>query len=176
MFPEAMSILARRTCVPSSNSPLAHPFEQTEILFDRPVAIGALLAGLGQGSPIFANLVGAQTVHVRFAVLDQVNRVFVKLLEIIRGVEHPVVPVEAKPSHVALNGLLVLDGLLARVRIVKSQITKAFELGSNAEIQADGFCVTNVQVTIRLGRKPCVHTAAVLAGSDVFGNTSSDEI
>ena len=50
--------------------------------------------------------------------------------------------------------------LLAWVCIIESQIRVTTIGLSNLEVKADGLGVTNVQVTIRLGRESCVHFTA----------------
>jgi hypothetical protein len=64
--------------------------------------------------------------------------------------------------------------LLGRVGIIKPQITQAAKFLGNAKIQTDGFGVTNVQVPIRLRRKPGMYSltksSSVLIGSDQSPN------
>ena len=57
----------------------AHALEQVQVLLHRPVAVRAFLAGLGQRAAVLADLLGAQVVHVRLALLDQPDRVLVQL-------------------------------------------------------------------------------------------------
>ena len=75
-----------------------HPLEQVEVLLDRAVAVRALAARLGERPAVLADLVGRQVVDVGLAVADQAERVLVELLEVVRGVVEPVVPVEAEPA------------------------------------------------------------------------------
>ena len=46
---------------------VAHPREQVQVLVDRPVAPGAVPAGLGQRAAVLADLVGRQIVDVGLA-------------------------------------------------------------------------------------------------------------
>ena len=69
-----------------------HALEQIQIFFDRSVAIGAFLAGFGQRAALLADFVADQIADVGLAGLDELNRPFVKLAEIIGGVEQPVAP------------------------------------------------------------------------------------
>ncbi len=68
---EAMSILARRTRLPSGNSPCLHALEEVEIFLDGAVAVGAVLAGFGEGAAVLANLVGGEVIDVGLAGLDE---------------------------------------------------------------------------------------------------------
>ena len=45
-----------------------HALEQIEIFFDGAVAIGAVLAGLGQRAAVFANLLGRQIADIGLAL------------------------------------------------------------------------------------------------------------
>ena len=50
---------------------LLHADEQVEIFLDRPIAIGAVFAGLGQSAAVLADLVGREVVDVRFSFFDE---------------------------------------------------------------------------------------------------------
>ena len=141
----------------------AHALEQIEILFDRAVAIRAVLARLGQRAAVFAHLVGVQIADVRLARLDQLDRPLIELLEIIRSVEHPVLPIEAQPAHVLLDRIDVFDLFLGRIGVVEAQVALAPELRREAEIEADRFGVADVQIAVGLRRKARVHPLLVLA-------------
>ena len=149
---DAMSILARSTREPSGNSPACHALEQVEVLLHRAIAVRAVLAGLGQRAAVLADLVGGQVVDVGLAVLDQLDRPLVELLEIVGGVVEAV-PLEAQPAHVLLDGIDVLRLFLRRVGVVEAQVGRAAELVGQAEIEADRLGVADVQVAVGLGRK-----------------------
>src|SRR5690606_39917005 len=51
-----------------------HLLEQLKVLLDAAIAVGAVSAGLGQGAPVLADLLGAEAVHVSLAVLDELDR------------------------------------------------------------------------------------------------------
>ena len=102
-----------------------HSRKQVKIFFHKSRSIRALLARLRQGPPVVSNLVRGQTVHVGLAFPDQQRRVLVQLLEIIRGKETPVLPVEPQPAHVFLNGLDVFHVFLGGIGVVEPQIAQA---------------------------------------------------
>src|SRR2546425_3922535 len=147
-----------------------------EIFFDRPIPVRAVLSRLGQGSAIFTNFISTQTVDISIAVFDELNGVLVKLPEIVGRVIHPIVPVEAEPAHVALNGLLELHRLLARIRVVEAKVAKTFILSGDSKVQTDRLGMTNMQVAVRLGRESRMHTAAVLVRFDVFSDPLSNKV
>ena len=77
--------------------------------------------------------------------------------------------------HVLDDGLDVLDVLLGRVGVVHAQVADAAELAGDAEVEADGLGVADVQVAVRLGRKAGVDLRILLLG-DVRGDDVADEI
>ena len=80
----------------------------------------AVTAWLGQRAAVLADLACAQVVHVGVAVADELNGPRVELLEIIRGVELAVSPIEPEPADVAFDRIDVVCVFLDRVRIVKA--------------------------------------------------------
>src|SRR5688572_493856 len=86
-------------------------------------------------------------------------------------------PVEPQPFDVADKRIDVFHVLGFRIGVVKTQMTAALRLFErDAEVQTDGFGVTDMRVAIRLGRKPRDNPPAVFTGVVVFGNYLSDEI
>src|SRR6185503_2470971 len=138
----------------------AHPPEEIQVFLDRAIAVGTVPPPLGQGAAVLADFVGAETVDVRLAVADQLLRVPVEQLEIVRRVEH-CGPVEAEPAHVLLNRIDVLDVLFGRVGVVEPQVAKAAKLARHAEIETDRLGVADVEISIWLRWKPRVHTTAM---------------
>ena len=158
--------------MPSGNSPALHADEQVEILLDRPVAIGAVFAGLGEGAAVLADLVGGEVIDVGFAVLDELESPLVELAEVVGGVAE-LVPIEAEPVDVFLDGVDVLLLFFFGIGVVEAEIGFAAELVGETEVKADGLGVADVKVAVGLGRKArlddCV---AVFFGVDVFGDVS----
>ena len=77
-----------------------------------------------------------------------------QLLEVSRGISHLAVPLIAQPAHVLLYRVNELLTLFFRVRIIKAQVTSTTKLLRQAKIDGDRLGVTNMEVTVRLGRKP----------------------
>ncbi len=153
----------------------AHPVEQVEVLRHRPVAIRAVGARFRQRPAVRADLVGAETVHVRLAVANELLRVRVQQLEVVGRVQHRR-PLEPEPSHVCLDRLDVLDVFLGGVGVVEAEVAAAAELAGHAEVEADRLGVADVEVPVRLGRKAGVHTAAVPSVACVFRHDFAHEI
>ena len=153
----------------------AHALEEVEILFDAAIAIGALFAGLGEGSAILANFFGAEVADVGLAQLDQLDRPIVELVEIVGGVIEAV-PLVAEPVHVANDGIDVLLLFLLGIGVVEAQVGLAAELRGEAEVQVRGLGVAEVQVAIGLGRKAGLHASGELVGLEVGNDDVADEI
>ena len=154
----------------------SHALEQVEVLLDGAVAIRAVAAGLVERAAMLPNLIGGQIADVGFAGLDELDGPGVELIEVVGGVEEAVLPVEAEPAHVLDDGVDVLDLFLGRVGVVEAHVALAAELGRQAEVQADGLGVADVQIAVRLGRKAGVHASPVLVGLQVLEDDLPDEV
>ncbi len=173
---EAMSILARSTRVPSGNSPLAMRTKQVEILLDAAVAVRAVLAGLGEGAAMLANLFGGEIIHVGLAGLDELDRPLEELVEVVGGVAEAI-PLKAEPAHILLDGVHVLLLFLLGIGVVEAQVGQAAELVGQAEVEADGLGVTDVQVAVRLRRKARLNDGvAILLRLQILDEDLADEV
>ncbi len=155
----------------------SHPLEQFEILCNRPIAERTVLAWRGQRAAILANLIGIQIANVRLAGFHELNGPGVNLLEVVAGIQRRRY-VEAKPAHILFDRLHILFFFFGRIRIVEPQIARAVVFDRQPEIQADAFGVPDVQVAIRLRRKPCLHTItkpAVRACSSIISSMKFSE-
>ena len=67
-------------------------------------------------------------------------------------------PVKTQPADVLLDGMDELDILLAGIGIIEAQVAHGAEVGvflGYAEIEANCFGMTDVQVAVRFRRKAC---------------------
>ena len=71
---------------------------------------------------------------------------------------HFTVPMETEPTHVLFNWFDVFHIFFGRIRIIKAQIGFTLILFSQAEIQANAFRVTDMQISVRFRRKTRMHT------------------
>ena len=101
---------------------------------------------------------------------------FVQLLEVVTGEQRAFGTVEAKPMHVALDRVDVVDVFFLGVRVVEPQVAGATEFFGNAEVETNGLGVANVQIAVRLWRKPCLDTLAIRTDFVVVTNEVTDEI
>ena len=170
-----MSIFARSTSWPSAELAGAHAAKQVEALFSRPVAPRAVPAGLGQGAAVLANFLGTELVDVGLAGLDQPDRAIIKVLEVVRRMKEPVLPVEPEPANVGLDRVDEVLLLFQRIRVVEAQVAAPAELLGDAEIQADRHRMPDMQVAVRLGRE-ARDDLGVLATREVLRDDRADEI
>ncbi len=152
-----------------------HAGEEIQALLRRTPAIRAVAARLGERSAVRPDLIGVETVDVGQIPPDELDRKAIQLLEIVGGVAQ-FVPAEPEPCDVGLDALDVLGVLLRGVRVVESQVAPALKLRRNAEVQADGLGVADVQIAVRLGRKPCGDTPAVRPRRDVLLDDGAYEV
>jgi len=153
----------------------AHAAEEIEILVDGAVAIGAVAARLFQRAAQHPHLVGRDVVDIGVAGADEMLGPGVELLEIIRGEMEILAPVEAEPVHIAFDRVDVFLLLLLRVGVVEAQMAAAAEFQRGAEIEADRLGVADMQITVRLGRKPRDDLAIALRG-EIGLDDVADEI
>ena len=65
---------------------------------------------------------------------------------------------------------------LLGIGVVEAQVGLAAELRGQAEIQADGFGVADVQIAVRLRREARVYPSLILVGLQVVQNDVANEI
>jgi hypothetical protein len=87
--------------------------------------MGAGLSRLGQGSAVCAHVVGREAVDVGEPFLNQAHGVVVEPLEIIGCEKHLVLPVEAEPADIVLNGLHIFRIFRGRVGIIHAEMADA---------------------------------------------------
>jgi len=153
-----------------------HAREQIQVLLHRSIAMGAVLARLGQRAAIAADLLRAEVVHVGQALLDQTHGAGVELLEVVGRVAQPVAPVKAQPVHVLADRVRVFDIFLDRVGVVETQVARAAVLFGHAEVEADRLGMADVQVAVGLRREARVDLTTVLARGEVALDPAADEI
>ncbi len=129
-----------------------HFAEQPQILLNGSVPVRTFNArGLHRTAPS-ADLLLCLVVHVGLALLDQLLRPGVKLVEIVRCIAF-LRPLEAHPTDVLLDGIDIFDVLLHGIGVVIAQIRLAAIFQREPEIQADAFGMPQMQVTVGLRRE-----------------------
>ncbi len=149
-----MSIFARSTRAPLGNSPARMRRNRSRFSSTERSRNGLFLPGSVRVPRLTRISSCGLVVHIGLAGSDEVLGPGVELLEVVRGVVKVLAPVEAEPVHVALDGVDELLLLLGRIGVVEAQVAVAAELLGDAEIQADRLGVADVQIAVRLRRKP----------------------
>src|ERR1700677_4647279 len=152
-----------------------HAAEQVEILLDRAVAERRVLAGLGQGAAIDADVGLRLVVDIGEAALDQSLRPFIKPIEVVRGVTRLNGPIVAKPTHISLDGVNILLLFLGRIGIVKAQVAVAQKFLRNAEIERYRLSMADMEVAVWF-RRESGHDFFVFAGSEIRGDNVANKV
>ena len=132
-----------------------HPRKEVQVLLHGTVPPGTLGRG-GGVPPVFPELVGGELADIGQALFDEVHRQLVGPLKIVRAVVEPVVPVEAQPVDVLLDGVYVLGVLLGGVGVVHPQVADAAVLLRRAEVDGQGLAVADMEIAVGLRREPGV--------------------
>ena len=104
-------------------------------------------------STVLTDFLSAQAVNVCNAFLDQLLRPIVQLLEVVRCVSHFAVPIESEPFNIIHDRLDVFGLLGSRIGIVEAEVAGAAILQGAAEIQADRFGMSYMEIAVRFRRK-----------------------
>jgi hypothetical protein len=175
MLGDAMSIFARSTWAPSGNSPARMRRKRSRFSStDR--RMGRVGARRGQRAAVLAHCVGRQRVHIGKPSRDQPLGELVQLLVVVGGVVLAVAPLEAEPAHILPDRVDILHVFLDGVGVVEAEVALSAELLRDAEVEADGLGVADVQVAVRLGRKPRDDAAAIASCVAVGRNDLADEV
>ena len=143
-----------------------HLLEQLQIFFNRAVAVRTFRTRLGRCTFLCRYFFRRLFVDVSLAFLDEADGKVPKLLEIIRCIIF-VAPLVAQPLDILLDGFYVFHVFLRGVGVVETQVAYASVSGCDAEIKADGLGMSDVQVSVRLRREACLHSASIFTVAQV---------
>ena len=143
-----------------------HLAEQPEVLFGGTVSPGAGDAGLVHGATVQTDLLLGLVIHIGEPPFDKVFSPLVKLVEIIGSIQF-LVPLEAEPFDVFLDGIHIFGVFLGRVGVVIAKIGLSAVFLRQAEIQANAFGVSQMKVAVGL-RRETGHDALYFAVGQVF--------
>ena len=132
----------------------AHTGEQVEALVGGAVAPGTVGAGLRKRAAALADLVRREIVDIGVAGADQVPGPLVQALEVVRREIEMLAPVESEPADVPLDRVDVLVFFPGGIGVVEPHVATAAEVPPHPEIQADGFGVADMEISVGLRREP----------------------
>jgi len=131
----------------------AHPLKQIEIFFNRAVSVRAFLARFRERSALFSDFIRIKRTDIGIAGFDEFNRKLIKFFEIIGGVKQPVFPVEPQPSDIVDDRLNIFHRFSRRIGVVQPKIAGSLIIPGDAEIEAYGFGMTDMNIAVRFRRK-----------------------
>ena len=138
-----------------------HFFKELEIFFDTAVAVRAFLPRRIERAAVFADFIARQVIDISLAQANQFLGIFIELIEIIRSIEHAVIPIEAEPFDIALDRFDIFRIFLGRIGIIKTEIRQSAIFLGNAEIQANRLGVAEVEIAIRFRRETGMDPLAI---------------
>ena len=142
---------------------LCHSLEKVKVFLDASVTVGAVFAGLGKRAAVFSDFVRSEVADVSLAVLDELYSTFVYKIKIAGGIV-ALVPLEAEPLNVFLNGVNVLNVLLGGVGVVKTEVAYTAVLFCRCKVNADGLGVAYVEIAVGLGWETGLHSRVDTCG------------
>src|SRR6056297_1334755 len=122
----------------------AHLLKDFAVLRLFTVAEGAIRARFSQCAPLLADCFGILFIDVSKTMVNQMKRVVVKLLEIVRGIAF-IFPAVAQPGDVLFD---CVDETLLFTRwigVVKSKVCVPAKLSGHGEVQDDGLCMADME-------------------------------
>ncbi len=145
-----------------------HPLKEVKVLLNRAVSIGAFLPRFGKCSTVLPDLLCREIIHIGPAFPYQLYRTVIEPLEIIRGIEEPLIPVKPQPAHILDYRSDILLFFFKWIGIIKPEVAEAAVFIRYPEVQADGLGMPDVKVAIGLRRKSGMHPASIFACFKVF--------
>ena len=133
-------------------TPLFHSRKQVEVFFDRAIAIRTVSSWLRQCAAVLSHLICVEVAHKGDPLANQLACPVVELFKVVGSVQKPI-PLKAEPIDVRFDRIDVLLALLGRIRIVESKVAVPAVGFRQAEIEADTFGVSDVQIAVRFRRK-----------------------
>ena len=143
----------------------AHFLKLGEVLPDGAVAVRAVLAGRFEVAAVFAKFVLSEVADEGLAGADELQRALVHEIEIVRGVVVVGAPGRNRASARPRGWIRrIPDIFLGGIGVVHAQVALTGVFGGEAEIQADGFGVADVQVAVRPGGQRVDYDRQTVAG------------
>ncbi len=115
---EAISIFARKHAFPSSKPP-ARIFRIVLSCLQLALTVWAIFTRLFDVT-IFANFVWAEAHQRKLSLFDQLDRVLIQSIKVVRGITNIAAPLKTKPFNVFLNRVNVFDIFFYRICIIKT--------------------------------------------------------
>ena len=123
-------------------------------------------------------MLGAKLANIGKTLFYKLDSVVIHILKIVRGIVEAVVPIVAQPMNVLFDRIDIFNVLLGGVGIVHAEVADAAVFLRCAEIDVDRLGVTDVKISVRLGRETGVnlHTSVASALGYVLVDKVVDKI
>ena len=144
-----------------------HLVEEFQVLLDGTVAIGRRRSGCCRRTLLLCDFFRGLLVDIGIALFDHPYGKVPQLLEVVAGIID-IPPVEAEPLDIVENILHVFVVFLRRVGIVETEVAHATVFLGDAEVHADGFGVSDVQVSVGFRWEPGLYASAVLSLGEIL--------
>ena len=151
-----------------------HFSEQLEVFLNTAVAPRALRSRNLDCTTACTDFFLALVIYIGKSLLYQFLCPKIELVKIVGCISF-ILPFEAKPADVFLNGIHIFSILLDRIGVVKAEIGLSAVFFCKAEVDAYAFCVAYMKISVRFRRKAC-HYAFTLAGCEVRFNYFLQEV
>jgi len=155
---------------------ISHTLKQIEVLNNWTISVRTLFSRFCQSSSVCPHLLSCQAAYVCFSIFDKLNSKLIQRVKIIWGIVNLFTPLKSEPFYISNNWVDIFLILLGGVGIIKSEITFAFELLSHAKVEADRFCMSNVEKTIGFRWKTGDNLSAVFSMFKIFCNYIFDKV
>ena len=147
-----------------------HAGKQIQVFLNTAIAIGALFARFRERATVGLDLSSRQVIDISEPLPDEFYRIVIEFVEVIRSIEHAVLPGKAQPMDIRLDRINIFRILFRRIRIIETQIAQAMIVLSQTKIQANGLGMADMKITIRLRREPRMDTLCILPVLQIFFN------
>ena len=155
-------------------SALFHLTEQLQVLLDAPVAVRTVHARLVHGAAVCGDFLLGFVIHIGETALDKLLGPLVELVEVVRCVAL-LLPLEAEPLDVFLDGINIFGVLLGRIGVVVAQVGLATVLLGKSEIYAKALGVSKMEISVRF-RREAGKNGAYFSGFQVIFNNLFEKI
>ena len=146
-----------------------HFLKEGKAFLNRTVAIWAGSTRGGRSTLLGCNFLCSLLVDISMSLLDHPYSKLPQLLEVIGSIID-VAPLKAEPLDVLEDIFYVFVVFLTWVGVIKSKVADTLVFFGYTEVHADGLCVTDVKVAVRLWWKTGLDSTSVLTFLEVFLN------
>ena len=149
--------------------PAVHILKQLQVLFYGTLSEGTVCTRTGGGTLLLGNHLCTLFVDIGTTFLNKPYGKVPQLLEIVAGIVD-VSPLESEPLDVLLNALDIFCILLLGVGVIEAEVALSTIFLSQAEVNGDGFGMTDMKVAVRFWRKTGLYPATVLSFCEVVSD------